>query len=112
MPTDIAIGTANLPTSTPTLKKPVYLVILVDGSGKTALQTHFIATDCPELAQSFVSVRGFYCDVSEESIIKGFVEIVNKAPKDKILEVIFPVHRIKSIQSLVFNAVKPTMISR
>lgn len=112
MPTDIAIGTANLPTGTPTLKKPVYLIILVDVFGKAVTETRFIATDRPELSQSFISVRGIYCDASEEDIVKGFGEIVSKAPKDTVLEMIFPVHRVKSIRSLVFNAVKPTMVSR
>lgn len=115
MPTDIAIGTANLPTGTPTLKKPVYLITLVDPSGKAtkdATTTYFIATDRPELIQSFISVRGIYCEATEEEIVKGFSDIVGKAPKDTVLEMIFPAHRVKSIRSLVFNAVKPTMVSR
>lgn len=112
MPTDIAIGTANLPTGTPILKKPVYLIVLVDVVGKITTETRFVATDRPELLQSFISVRGIYCEASEDDIVKSFAEIVNKAPKDTVLEMIFPVHRIKSIRSLVFNAVKPTMVSR
>jgi len=112
MPTDIAIGTANLPTGTPILKKPVYLIVLVDGSGKTATETNFIATDRPDLSYGFVSVRGIYCEADKEEIVKNFAELVNKAPKDTVLEMVFPAHRIKSIRSLVFNAVKPTMVSR
>lgn len=112
MPTDIAIGAANLPTGAPTLKKPVYLVVLADGSGKTAAITQFIALDRPELTQSFISVRGFYTDEEEENIVKGFADIVSKTPKETMLEMMFPVHRIRSIRSLVFNAVKPTMVSR
>lgn len=108
MPSDIAIGTANLPTNAPRLTKPSYLVTLVDGK----VVTYFIALDKPELASGFISVRGFYCEASEEEVVKGFVEMISKTPKETVLEMMFPTHRVKSIRSLVFNAAKPTMINR
>jgi len=113
MPTDIAIGTANLPTmGAPSLKRPMYLVTLTDGSGKNEATTYFIATDRPTFELGFIAVRGIYCNQSEGEIIKEFNEILKDSPKDAVLEMMFPAHRVKSIRSLVFNAVKPTMVGR
>jgi hypothetical protein len=108
MPHDIAVGTANLPTVAPTIKRPAYLVILVDSKK----ETFFIATDRPGFENSFITVRGIYSDLTEDEIVKKFSEILVNAPKDSVLELMLPAHRVKSIRSLVFNAVKPTMITR
>lgn len=116
MPTDIAIGTANLSTVAPVLKRPIYLITLNDlvqsNKSKGYVETQFIAIDRPGLENGFIAVRGIYTDLTEEEVIKRFSEILTTAPKDSILEMMFPTHRIKSIRSLVFNAVKPTMITR
>jgi hypothetical protein len=108
MPHDIAVGTANLPTVAPSIKRPAYLIILVDAKK----ETFFIATDRPAFETGFVLVRGIYSDLTEDEIIKRFSEILVSAPKDSVLEIMLPAHRVKSIRSLVFNAVKPTMITR
>lgn len=107
MPIDLGANALTNSAVAPTLKKPVYLVVLADGSGKTAAITHFVATDKPELTMNFISVKGFTSDAGEDEIIKGFVELISKTPKETIVEMMFPVHRIKYIRSLVFNAVKP-----
>lgn len=116
MPTDIAIGTANLPTVAPTLKRPAYLITLNDlvqsGKSTTHIETQFIAVDRPGLENGFITVRGIFTDLTEDEVVKRFTEILTTAPKDSVLEMMFPTHRIKSIRSLVFNAVKPTMITR
>jgi hypothetical protein len=107
MPIDLGPNALTQNSAAPRINKPVYLITLVDGSGKTAAVTHFIATDKPELSMSFVSVRGIFTDEPDEDfIIKSFSEIVGKAPKETLVEMIFPVHRIRSIRSLVFNAIK------
>ena len=66
----------------------------------------FISLDKPELLNGFIQVKGIYCDHSEDEIIKNFTEILATSPKELILEMLFPLHRINSIRSLVFNAVK------
>jgi hypothetical protein len=113
MPIDLGPNALTQNTAAPRINKPVYLITLADGTGKTAAITYFIATDKPELSMSFVSVRGIFFDSSndtvatdEEYIVSNFSKLVSKAPKEKIVEMIFPVHRIRSIRSLAFNAVK------
>jgi hypothetical protein len=116
MPTDIAISPGNLPTTVPNRSRPYYLVTLVDvvhtAKGTKTVEELFIATDRPNFELGFISARGIYSDISEDKIIKGFVEIVAAAPKNSVLEMMFPTHRVKHIRSLTFNAVKPTMVTQ
>jgi hypothetical protein len=104
--TDLAIGPGNLPTGAPILKKPPYLITLEKRGTKGTATEKFISLDKPEMQFSFVQVKGFYCDKDEEDIVKGFAAIVAETPKDMIVEMMFPSHRVVSIRSLVFNAVK------
>ena len=108
MTIDLGPNAITSSSAAPKISRPLYLVTLLDGKAVT----HFIATDKPELSEGFISVRGIYCELSEEEIVKTFSEIVSKSPKDTVLEMMFPTHRVKHIRSLVFNAVKPTMVSR
>lgn len=118
MPSDIAIGTANFPTSgAPKLTKPAYLIVMTDleysAKSVTKVESYFIALDRPSSDNSFISVKGLHVkDYTEEEIIKGFTDIVTSAPKESVVEMMFPTHRVKSIRSLVFNAVKPIVITR
>ncbi len=89
------------------LKKPPFLITLEDGvSGKTRNFQRFISLDKPESMNGFVQVKGIFCDKDEDEIIKSFTDILTGSPKELILEMMFPLHRIHSIRSLVFNAVK------
>jgi hypothetical protein len=115
MPSDIAVGAnintpagavAILPTGAPKRTTPPYLVTLVENTGKTQTMSRFISLDKPELVNGLIQVKGIYCDKAEDEIVKGFVNILATCPKDTILEMLFPIHRIHSIRSLVFNAVK------
>lgn len=106
MPIELGANALINSTAAPSLKKPVYLISLVDGTGKTVKVENFITTDKPGLEMGFVSVRGFFTDQIEEDVVRNFADIVNKTPKEQIVEMMFPVHRIKYIRSLVFNAVK------
>ncbi len=91
----------------PTLKKPPFLITLDDGvTGKTRNFQRFISLDKPESINGFVQVKGIFCDKDEEEIIKTFSDILTGTPKELTLEMMFPLHRIHSIRSLVFNAVK------
>lgn len=103
---DVAVLPGNLPTGAPILKKPPYLITLERRSGKAPAVERFISLDKPEPSFGFIQVKGFYCDHSEEDIVKSFVAIVAETSKETIVEMMFPSHRVVSIRSLVFNAVK------
>lgn len=112
MPIDLG-SNALTQQAAPTLKKPPFLVTLDDGmKGKERVFQRFISLDKPESVNGFVQVKGFICDKDEEEIIKNFVDILTSTSKELYLEMMFPLHRIYSIRSLVFNAVKtPTTIT-
>ena len=91
----------------PSLKKPPFLITLDDGvTGKTRNFQRFISLDKPLSENGFVQVKGIFCDKDEDEIIKSFSDILTNTPKELTLEMMFPLHRIHSIRSLVFNAVK------
>jgi len=106
MPIDLGPNTLT-GAPAPTLKKPPFLITLDDGvTGKTRNFQRFISQDKPESINGFIQVRGIFCDKEEDEIIKSFSDILTSAPKDTILEMMFPLHRVYSIRSLVFNANK------
>jgi hypothetical protein len=91
----------------PSLKKPPFLITLDDGAtGKTRNFQRFISLDKPLSENGFIQVKGIFCDKDEDEIIKGFADILTNTSKEFILEMMFPLHRVYSIRSLVFNAVK------
>lgn len=112
MPIDLG-SNALTQQSAPTLKKPPFLITLDDGmTGKTRNFQRFISLDKPQSENGFVQVKGIFCDKEEDEIIKNFSDILTSTPKELYLEMMFPLHRIYSIRSLVFNAVKtPTTIT-
>lgn len=109
---DFAVSSVGLPSVASPPKKPCYLVSLTDASGKAKAVKHFVALDKPDSLNGFINTKGFYSDESEEDIVKGFVELVSSAPKESILDMSFPWHRVLSIRSLVFNANKPSTLVR
>ena len=114
-PSDIAVGiTGYSPLGAPVLKKPPFLIILEEsGTGKARTQQRFISFDMPRAQDGFVQVKGIFCDQTEDDIVKNFADILTNSPKEFILEMMFPLHRIHSIRSLVFNAVKSsTMVGK
>jgi hypothetical protein len=106
---DFAIGTVGAPSVGTQRQKPCYLVVLSTASKKTE---NFLALDKPDLLNGFIQVKGFFTDLSEEDAVKGFADLVASTPKETYLDIMFPWHRVQSIRSLVFNAVKPTSIAR
>ena len=111
MSNDIAIGVGNfVPTGAQILKKPVYLIILTP-TGPKAPQQRFISLDKPRAENGVVEVKGIFSEKSEDEIIENFQSILTTAPKELILEMMFPLHRVISIRSLVFNAVKNVSVS-
>lgn len=92
----------GLPTGAPKLQKPSYLIILALGKGFE----YFIADNRPETMNSFVQVKGFFTTQLEKTIVANYADIIDKTPKEEILEMMFPIHRVHSIRSLTYNAVK------
>lgn len=87
-------------------KKPSYLVTMEDTSGKTKVLKRFITVDKPDLLQGFVQAKGFFSDAEEDEIINNLSGILTSTKKELICEIMFPWHKICSIRSLVFNAIK------
>lgn len=106
MPVDLGPNSL-MGAQAPTLKKPPFLITLDDGvTGKTRNFQRFISLDKPESINGFIQVKGIFCDKDDDEIIKNFSDILTNTPKELTLEMMFPLHRIYSIRSLVFNAVK------
>lgn len=100
---DYAVGAVGMiPTAGAINKKPIYLIHL---SHKTTFQK-FIAIDKPDSQNGFISTKGFFTDLPEEEVIKTFSELLTQTPKELILDMWFPWHRVHSVRSLVFNANK------
>jgi hypothetical protein len=106
MPIDLGPNSLTMAIA-PSLKKPPFLITLDDGvTGKTRNFQRFISLDKPLSENGFIQVKGIFSDKDEDEIIKGFTDILTGTSKELILEMMFPLHRVYSIRSLVFNAVK------
>jgi hypothetical protein len=104
--TDILVGvTAGPMMSNLITKKPSHLITLEsDSKGKYINHQRFITLDKPELLNGFIQVKGIFSLLSENEIIESFSDILADTPKESILEILFPWHRIICIRSLVFRA--------
>lgn len=103
-----AIYAGGLPQASTISRKPCYLITL-DGLTKTGKPSvrRFVAIEKPGLeAASVIQVKGFYAEETEDEIVSNFLDIIKAVPKDAIMEIIFPTHKVHSIRSLVFNANK------
>jgi hypothetical protein len=107
--------TANVPTVGATSRKPAYLVILESNAisqTKSKTLVRFISLDKPESINGFIQVKGIYSDSTEEEIISNYSEILTSLKRELICEMMFPWHKVCSIRSLVFNAVKNQTLTR
>lgn len=108
---DFAIGTVIAPQIGKISNKPRYLIQLAPGTFiKSKSLMHFIALDKPGFENNFISVKGFYCDKSEDEIVASFIDLVNEISKEVIQDLFIPDHRVHCIRSLVFNAHKPSTL--
>ena len=107
---DFSVGVTGAPSVGQISKKPRYLITLDDFKGKTKIVRHFIAIDKPDMLDHFVQVKGVYSELEEEEILKKFGEVLENTPKENIMDIMFPSHRIYSIRNLVFNANKPSTL--
>ena len=104
---DFAIqNIVNVPNTTNIKRKPTYLLVLEDTSGKKGTQQRFICMDTPDTNTNFVLVKGFFSTLPEEEINKTYSEILTSVDKEHIMEMWFPTHRVVSIRSLTFSAKK------
>lgn len=102
---DYAVAaTQRVVSGSPILNKPAHLLSF-ENSGKSKVK-FFITTENPEFENQIVHVKGIYSEASEEEISNSFSDILTNAPKESILEMYFPIHRISSIKNLVFRANK------
>jgi hypothetical protein len=110
---DFSVGAiVGVPTVGALNKKPIYLLTLEDASGKKNSFQRFIALDKPDSQNGFLMTKGIFSELSEEEITKNFSEILTATPKELILDVWFPWHRIISVRSLVFNANKVATLNK
>lgn len=110
---DFTIGAVmSVPTISAVNKKPIYLITLEDSSGKKNSFQKFISLDKPDSQNGFLLVKGIYSELSEEEIIKNFSDVLTAAPKELIIDIWLPWHRILSVRSLIFNANKHSTISK
>jgi hypothetical protein len=109
---DFAVSSVGIPSVGTVSKKPCYLITLVDPAGKGTVVSRFITLDMPDLLNGFLQVKGVFVDVGEDVIVKTFTELLAATPKESIMDVMFPWHRIHCIRSLVFNANKPATVIR
>ena len=100
---DIAVQVTGLPGAVAISKKPPYLVIMEESSGKNKIIKKFITLDKPELLQGFISAKGIFSDLPEDEIIKNYYEVLTTANKELFLEVLIPWHKISYIRSLIFK---------
>jgi hypothetical protein len=105
---DFTVGFTAAPAVGSISKKPCYLVTL-EGA-KASKQIRFITIDRPDLLTNFIQVKGVYSELSEEEILSQFADILSSTPKETIVDMMFPSHRVLSIRSLVFNANKPSTL--
>lgn len=102
MSNDIAIGPiSGLPGAVAISKKPSYLIFLKDSSKKS--NKKFITLDKPISQGGFVEVKGIFSELSEDEIIKNFIDILTATPKELYLEVMIPWTEINYIRSLVYK---------
>ena len=109
---DFVVSVTGIPNVGYVSKKPCYLISLEDVKGKSKVVNYFISIDKPDFQTNFVQAKGFYSDLEEDEILKKFGEIVVNTPKENIVDMMFPSHRIYSIRSLVFNANKPSSLMK
>jgi hypothetical protein len=108
---DFAISSVGLPQVGKVSNKPRYFIQMNPGTFvKTKPFINFVALDKPGFEIGFISVKGFYCDKSEEEIVASFTDLIVATPKDLIQDLLLPDHRIHVIRSLVFNAHKPSTL--
>jgi hypothetical protein len=104
MNTDISINPVALINKPVQFNKPSYLLTYEDGAVAKNKVKRIVTIDKPETNSSYVHLKGVMTELSEEEIISSYQEVLTSAPKELIIEVMVPWHRVFSLRSLVFKA--------
>ncbi len=80
---------------------PADLVVL-EGI-KKGTDEYFIATKSDHSYTNYSKFVGFYTDGTKENIIAKYGEIIEAAAITNYVEVMFPLHRIREVRSLVYR---------
>jgi hypothetical protein len=100
--TDIAIQPVSLSDYGKTVKFiPADLVVL-EGSKKGS-EEYFIATKSDHSYINYSKFVGFYTDGTKENIILKYGEIIEATPITNYVEIMFPLHRVREVRSLVYR---------
>lgn len=93
---DIAVSQTNQTTQTVQAIKPSYLVELSEvGSKKNSF---FLTIESPTYESNYVKAKGLYIKDQEK-----FTEELANLDKSKVMEIIFPWHRVQQIRNLSFK---------
>lgn len=98
---DITVGAVGIPNVATFNKKPPHLVVLNVNNNKKS-QALFLSIDKPELLEGVIQVKGFF--VNAETDNAKYFDSINNAPKESLVEMYFPLHRVDSVQNLMFRA--------
>lgn len=96
---DFVVGVTTTPAVGNLRQKPSYLITLDSKPVR-----RFITMDKPEIQNGVVQIKGIYSEENENDIVQKYADLLTNAPKELILEMMFPLHKITSIRSLVFKA--------
>ncbi len=100
---DFAVSNVGYtPHAPPKLNYTPHVIHLVDGK-KTI---KFITTNKMDLSNGYVAAKGLFTDASDEEISSKYMQMTEEVEKEKIVDILFPNHRILYIQSLIYTARK------
>jgi hypothetical protein len=104
MSVDIAVNPVALINRPVQSNKPCYLLTYEDGAVAKNKIKRIITIDKPETNSSYVHLKGVMTELTEEEVISSYQEVLTTAPKELIIELMVPWHRVFSLRSLVFKA--------
>lgn len=105
MSNDIAVGAVTVVNQSLKTNKPSYLVVYEDvPNGKTKQTKRFVTIDKPDTNSSFIQMKGMHTELSDEELNSSYQEVLTNAPREVILELMVPWHRVFLVRSLVFKA--------
>jgi len=107
MSNDLAISNVSYkPSAPPVYKNTPYIVLLAPTEPKSKSNTKFITTGKLDIVPGFIQVRGFFVELEDQEINSNYNDIISSVDKEKIVEIYFPNHRVISIRSLIYKAVR------
>ena len=104
MSVDISVNPVALINKPTQSNKPCYLLTYEDGAVAKNKVKRIITIDKPETNASYIHLKGVMTDLPEEEVISSYQEVLTSAPRELIIEVMVPWHRVFSLRSLVFKA--------